>query len=113
MFTVALGIEHALGCAGGTGGRVGEHAPDLRLGAEQQPRGVVRQILVRRKRERGEIGKRIEMIGQPAVEAAPLFFPRKQSVELFKLHFLDACAADILEPLLRKQKRVDPGKAHR
>ena len=113
MRAVALGIEHALGRAGGAGGRVGEHTPDLRLGAEQQPRRIVRQVLVRREGKRSEGGKRAQMIGQIAVKAAALFFTRKQSVELFKLHFLDACAADILEALLRKQESVDPGKTHR
>ena len=113
MRTVALGIEHALGRTGGAGSRVGEHALHLRLGAEQQPRRIVRQVFVRRKREGGKVGKRAQMSGKITVKAASLFFTREQSVELFKLHFLDACATDILETLLCKQESVDPGKTHR
>ena len=113
MLAVGLGIEHALGRAGGAGGRVGEHALDLRLGAEQQPRRVMRQILVRRKGERSKLGKRIEMTGQLAVEAAPLFFAHEQGIELLKLHFLDTRPCNAPQSLLRKEKGVDPGKTHR
>ena len=113
MPAVALGIEHALGRAGRAGGRVGEHALHLALGAEQQPRRVVRQILVCRKGEGGESGKRVKMSGQIAVKAAPLFFTREQSVELFKLHRLNARSRNARHSLLATQKGVDPGKSHR
>ena len=113
MFAVPLCIEHALGSAGGAGCRVGEHAPDLRLGAEQQPRRMVRQILVRRKREKGKIRKRIEMIGQLAVEAAPFFFAHKQGVEFPELQLFNARSGNRRQSVLRKQKSVDPGKTHR
>ena len=47
--TVSFGIEDPLGCAGGARGGVGEHPLDFRLGPEQQPGCVLRQILLRRK----------------------------------------------------------------
>ena len=53
------------------------------------------------------------MIGQLAVETTPLFFPREQDVEFVELHLLNARSGNARQALLRKQKSVNPGKAHR
>ena len=113
VFAVAFRVKHPLGGAGGAGSGVGEHPLHLRLGAEQQSRCLMGQILVRGKGKGGKLGKRIQMPGQIPVEAAPGLFPGQQGVELLQLHPFNAPAADVFESLLGMQEGIDPGERHR